>query len=128
MDWERERRIALEQWEQAARALIAVGRGCGVDLAPVCRHSQFLNGDRYIYFRRFPDGSFEYGMNGQIKALPRDPGPSVHGFDGTWHEAGQLNDVEQAFAFLKAWVLDGAEVDELPFPGRHRTRWGVGSD
>jgi hypothetical protein len=117
-----------ESWEQAAGAVIAEGRRHGVDLSPLCVYSQFLKAERYIYFRRLPGDGFEYGMNGPIKILPREAGDSAHRFQGMWHEAGRLDDAGQAFAFLKAWVLDGAEVEELPFPERHRTRWGVGGD
>jgi hypothetical protein len=41
-----------------------------------------------------------------------------------WHEAGTLEDLEEAFEFLRAWLIDRKEVDDLP--QRYVRREGIG--
>lgn len=65
-----------------------------------------------------------YNMQGPVETLPERYKPSVHAFHGMWHEAGTVADLEEAFAFLKAWLIDRSEVDDLP--ARFVRREGIG--
>jgi hypothetical protein len=49
---------------------------------------------------------------------------SADHFHGCWSEAGTFDNLEQAFALLKAWLIDRKEVDVLP--PRHVRRSGIG--
>jgi hypothetical protein len=61
---------------------------------------------------------------GAIDALPERYKASASVFRGMWHEAGTRADLEQAPALLRAWLLDGKEVDDLPL--RSVRREGIG--
>jgi hypothetical protein len=53
-------------------------------------------------------------MQGAISVLPSCLKESAGAFQGMGSEAGTFEDLEQAFALVKAWLLDNKEVDELP--------------
>jgi hypothetical protein len=62
-------------------------------------------------------------MQGAISVLPSSLRESAGAFRGGWSEAGAFEDMEQAFELVKAWLLDGREVDDLP--GRSVRRYGI---
>ena len=118
-----------EDNEAAATALISFAQQRGVDFARYCGHSQFLNEEngRYIvlWVKRGTAG-IGYSMQGKVSVLPREFAESASAFYGMWHEAGTLPDIEHAFEFVRAWLLDGTEVDQLPVFERERRRYGIG--
>jgi uncharacterized protein YodC (DUF2158 family) len=115
----------LESMGATSQALVALGKEQGIELASLCHHSQFLHQERYIIFwRRSKIGVVYYSMQGRVEVLPEEFKESANAFHGMWCEAGHLDDIEQAFAFLEAWVLARKEVDELP--RRYRSRYGIG--
>jgi hypothetical protein len=46
--------------------------------------------------------------------LPERFEKSGSAFQGMWEEAGTFENIEQALAFAKAWLLDRKEIDDLP--------------
>jgi hypothetical protein len=96
-----------------AQELLVFAKQCGVDLSSTCYDWAFLNEGRFIVLWR-KEGKVHYNMQGSIDALPQRYKASAGAFRGMWHEAGTLPDLEQAFAFLKAWLIDRKEVDDLP--------------
>jgi hypothetical protein len=121
-----------DQWEDteaAATALVAFAQQKGVDLAAYCSHSQFLNESNGRYIVLWVKGGMAgvgYSMQGKVADLPREFAESASAFYGMWHEAGTLPDVERAFEFVRAWLVAGTEVDQLPVPERERRRYGIG--
>jgi uncharacterized protein YodC (DUF2158 family) len=115
----------IETGEMAALELIAFAQQKGVDLMSICHSSSFLHEERYISFwRKTRVGVIYYSTQGSIKLLPEEFRESASAFYGMWHEAGYFDNLEQTFAFFKAWILDHQEVDELP--KRCRSRYGIG--
>jgi hypothetical protein len=113
--------------EAAATALVAFARQRGIDLARNCGYSQFLNEDngRYIVLW-VKNARVGYSMQGMVSLLPRAFAESASAFYGMWHEAGALPDIERAFEFVQAWLIEDTEVDRLPVPERERRRYGIG--
>jgi hypothetical protein len=112
--------------EAAAAALLSLAEQQGIDLAKYCVQSTFLNESNGRYIHLWMDGTaVKYAMQGKVSVLPQEFKDSATAFIGMWVEAGTLPDVERAFLFLKAWLLDGAEVDQLPVPERERRRYGI---
>ncbi len=99
--------------EAAAAALIEVGRRRGIDFAPLCSHDQFAAPGRYLHLWRH-EGEYRYYIQGSVKLLPTCLAGSESSFRGVWCESGQLPDIDRAFEFARAWLLDGTEVDQLP--------------
>ncbi len=64
-----------------------------------------------------------YSMPGKVVQLPQEFAGSASAFYGMWHEAGTLP--ERAFEFVRAWLLDDTEVDQLPVPEPERRRYGI---
>ena len=58
--------------------------------------------------------SIHYNMQGRITVLPTAFRESASVFRGMWTETGAVANFEQALALVKAWLLERAEVDELP--------------
>jgi hypothetical protein len=98
----------------------------GVNLDGFRNGTIFQSVERWIFFWRKraslpasgkpnePEGTLKYNMQGAIRLLPHQFKESSTAFRGVWTEAGRLESLEQAFELLKAWLLDGKEVDELP--------------
>jgi hypothetical protein len=107
-----------------ARELVVLARQQGIDLAPLCDHSTFVTEGRWIYLWR-QDGEVRYNMQGRIGSLPKSLTGSESAFRGMWAEAGRLPDIESALEFLRAWLLDRTEVDQLPVPKRYIKRAGI---
>jgi hypothetical protein len=70
-----------------------------------------------------PLGTLHYNMQGAISVLPKTLKGAAHGFQGSWTEAGTFESLEQAFALVKAWLIETKEVDELPT--RQVRRYGI---
>ena len=117
------------------RELIAYARQQGFDLEPLRQDFMFQNSQRWAFLWRKrnslpcsgPDdekeGTLHYNMQGAIAVLPRSLKGAGHAFQGAWSEAGTLEDMGQAVALVKAWLLDGKEVDDLP--SRSVRRYGI---
>jgi len=122
-----ERATALE--------LVSFAREQGLDLEPIRRESMFQTDQRWAYFWRKWDGlpcsgpgeeeegTLHYNMQGTVASLPETLGRSASPSQAAWSEAGTFSNIAQAFAFLKAWVLEARGVDELP--ERFVTRCGI---
>ncbi len=113
----------LESQLATARELVAFAKQLGVDLSSTCHDWAFLNEGRFISLWR-KDGKVHYTMQGPVETLPERYKASARAFHGMWHEAGAVADLEQAFEFLKAWLIDRKEVDNLP--PRYVRREGIG--
>jgi hypothetical protein len=113
--------------QAAAAALVSFAQQRGVELARYCGYSQFLNeaNGRYIHLWMKANG-VGYSMQGKVTLLPLEFAKSASAFYGMWHEAGTLPCIERAFDFVRAWLIDGTEVDHLPVPERERRRYGIG--
>ncbi len=103
----------LESQLATAHELIAYAKGQGVDLSSTCYEWAFLNDGRFISLWR-KEGKVQYNMQGPIEVLPERYKASAGAFRGMWTEAGTVADLEQAYEFLKAWLIDKKEVDDLP--------------
>jgi hypothetical protein len=106
-----------------ARELISRAAQQGVDLAPLYDSGTFLHEGRIIWFWR-KGGVIHYSLQGKIEVLPREYQASATAFRGMWDEAGTVADLEEAFEFLKAWLIDRKQVDHLP--QRYVRRDGIG--
>jgi hypothetical protein len=106
-----------------ARELISLGQQREMDLAPMYNSGTFLHDARIIWFWRM-DGVIQYSLQGRVNVLPKRYKASAGAFRGMWDEAGTVADLEEAFAFLKAWLIDRKEVDDLPH--RYVRREGIG--
>jgi uncharacterized protein YodC (DUF2158 family) len=112
---------AMQGAEITALELLAMARERGIDLDSLCNHYAFSGEKRYVSFwRKTKNGAVYYNLQGSIAVLPAVLKGSESAFRGAWSEAGCLEDIDQAFALLKAWLLELREVDELPM--RYITR------
>lgn len=126
---------SLENSRAVAQELVSIAQKQGVDLEPFRHDDMFLKGgQRWIWFWRKdsmpgtgpahePLGTLHYNMQGTISVIPSRLKESAGAFRGAWTEAGTFEDLEQAFALLKAWLLDWKEVDDLP--DRSVRRYGI---
>jgi hypothetical protein len=126
----------VENERATAMELVSHGRGQGIDVESVLKESMFQKGQRWISFWRklnsLPcsgraeetEGTLHYNMQGTIAILPNALKESAGAFRGSWTEAGTLDNIEQAFELVRAWLLDGKAVDALP--KRHVRRSGIG--
>jgi hypothetical protein len=116
-----------EDWDSMtalAAELVAVARERGVDLPALCGDGPlFTRAGRMVFLWRAA-GAIGYNMQGPIRDLPAEFASSASSFYGMWSEAGRLADIGRAFEFVAAWLVAGAEVDQLPERERHR--WGIG--
>jgi hypothetical protein len=115
----------LDSYQATAQELVAFAQQQGIDLGPFRKDFTFLEGRRWIDVWRKdslpgtgpahePLGTLHYNMQGDISVLPRNLKEAGSAFRGAWSEAGTFEDLEQAFDLVKAWLIDGKEVDELP--------------
>jgi hypothetical protein len=126
---------AVDNERATAQELVSYAREQGVELETLRNDSVFQKDRRWIFLWRkqagLPcsgpaderEGTLHYNMQGAIDVLPSKLEESAGSFRGTWTEAGTFDNVEQAFGFLKAWLLDRKEVDDLP--GRSVRRHGI---
>jgi hypothetical protein len=103
----------LESQQATARDLITFGQERRIDLLSICYDWAFLNEGRFISLWRKED-RVHYSLQGKIGALPQRFKASACAFRGMWDEAGTLGNMEEALDFLRAWLLDKKEVDDLP--------------
>jgi hypothetical protein len=113
----------LESQMATAQELVTFAKQRGIDLSPTCYDWAFLAEGRFISLWR-KEGEIHYNMQGPVATLPERYKASTSAFRGMWHEAGILADFEEAFEFLKGWLIDRKEVDELP--QRSVRREGIG--
>lgn len=110
---------------RTAQDLLAFGRGQGVDLGAAWREQGFWTERRFICFlRQTWGGVVTYSLQGFVTTLPADYANSGSAFRGTYSEGGYCDDVPQAFAVLRAWLVEQREADDLP--PRTRLRHGIG--
>jgi hypothetical protein len=124
----------LESFRATAQELVAYAQQQGIDLGQFRKDFTFQKGRRWIDVWRKdslpgtgpahePLGSLHYNMQGAISMLPRNLKGSAGAFQGAWSEAGTFESMEQAYELVKAWLLDGKEVDDLP--SRAVGRYGI---
>jgi hypothetical protein len=124
----------LDSLRTTAQEIVAYAQRHGFDLEPLLNDFMFQKDRRWINLWRKdslpgtgpahePLGTLHYNMQGAISALPGSLKESASAFQGAWSEAGTFDNLEQAFALVKAWLLDWKEVDELP--SRSVRRYGI---
>jgi hypothetical protein len=124
----------VDNMRMTAEEVVTLARQRGIELDPLCIDGHFQRGRRWIFLWRKdelpssgpahePPGTLHYNMQGAISVLPTNLKGSAGAFRGAWSEAGTFEDLEQAFELVKAWLLDGKEVDDLP--GRSVRRYGI---
>jgi hypothetical protein len=124
----------LNSVRATARELVAYAQRQGFDLEPLRNDFTFQRDHRWIDVWRKdslpgtgpahePLGTLHYNMQGTISVLPGNLKGSASAFQGAWSEAGTFDNLAQAFALVKAWLLDWKEVDELP--SRAVRRYGI---
>ncbi|HTU91238.1 MAG TPA: hypothetical protein VMF69_14255 [Gemmataceae bacterium] len=124
----------VENVRATAQELLSFAEEQEVDVGPFCTDGHFEKDQRWVFFWRKDElpysgpagekeGTLHYNMQGVISVLPNKLKESAGAFRGAWTEAGTFENVEQAFALLKAWLLDRKEVDELP--SRSVRRYGI---
>lgn len=104
----------VESQVATAQELVAFAKQRGIDLSSMFYDWSFLNQGRYIFLWR-KEGRILYNMQGPVKVLPEKLKASADVFYGMWGETGSLENIEEAFDFVKAWLLDRKEVDDLPY-------------
>ena len=102
-----------ESQEATAKELVAFAKQRGVDLSSTFYDWVFLNEGRFLLLWR-KESKILYNMQGPVNVLPEKMKASLGAFRGKWGEPGSFETIEQAFEFLKAWLLDRKEVDALP--------------
>jgi hypothetical protein len=122
----------VNNFRAIAEEIIAHGRQLGLDLEPVRKDFSFQKDSRWIDLWRKdslpgtgptnePFGTLHYSMQGPLSKPPKK---FSGGHQGEWSEAGVLESMEDAFALVKAWLLDWKEVDDLPPRSPRRTGFG----
>jgi hypothetical protein len=106
---------------EAAERLLRHAAAHGADLAPFRdEYDVFSNRQRWIDFWLEGD-TVGYHLRGEIGKLPAPFATSQSSFRGIWDEAGSLDDLHQAWELLRAWLIDGKEIDELTGRMIHRS-------
>ena len=124
----------LDNFRATAEEVIAYAHRQGINLGEFRKDFMFQKGRRWIDVWRKdslpgtgpahePPGTLHYNMQGAISVLPKCLERSASAFQGAWSEAGTFENLEQAFEFLKAWLVDCKEVDDLP--QRCARRYGI---
>jgi hypothetical protein len=124
----------VDNMQATAQELVAFAQQHGIDLEPFCIKGNFQKDQRWIFLWRKDElpysgpanekeGTLHYNMQGAIAVVPSKLKESASAFRGAWTEAGTIENIEQAFALLKAWLLDQKEIDELP--SRSVRRYGI---
>lgn len=109
--------------EATAREVVAYAAQNDVDLGPVLNDIIFQKDSRWVFFWQ-KDSAVHYNMQGRIASRPAAfAGPSG-AFPGMWGESGAVESIGDAYALVKAWLLDAVEVDNLP--QRRVLRHGIG--
>lgn len=118
------RTLQLTSDQTTASELLTIARKYGISLDSTCHDDFFVRENRMAwFFRKTKKGVVYYGLQGTISVLPEVLKESESAFRGAWSEGGYFEDIEQTFAFLKAWLIEQLEVDELP--KRHILTYGI---
>ncbi len=115
----------VDNMRATAEEIISLARKQGIELERFCTDGHFHNERRWIYTWRKdelpgtgpadePLGTLHYNMQGTISVAPSKMKDFSGPFRGQWSEAGTFENLEQAFALLKAWLIDQNEIDNLP--------------
>lgn len=115
----------VENHRATAQEIVSLARRQGIDLESLRQDFVFQKDRRYIDCWRKdespssgranePMGTLHYNMQGTIAVVPNKMKQSADIFCGNWHETGTFENMEQAVALVKAWLLDQKEVDDLP--------------
>jgi hypothetical protein len=124
----------VENIRATLQEVVSFAQQQGVDLRPHCTEGDFQKDQRWIFLWRkdespssgpanVKEGTLQYNMQGVIAVLPDRLKGSAGSFRGMWTEAGTLENIEQAFELVRAWLIDGKEVDDLP--QRQFRRYGI---
>ena len=124
----------VDNFRATAHELLSFARQQQTDLEPLRKDFTFQKDRRWIDVWRKdslpgtgpaeePLGTLHYNMQGPVSRLPSQLKGSAAAFQGSWSEAGTFETMEQAFELVKAWLLDGKEVDDLP--SRSVRRYGI---
>ncbi len=103
----------VDSMQETARELVTFARTQGCDLEPNRFDCMLQNERRWIYLWR-KDGLLHYNMQGAIEILPSQLKEPASAFRGAWGESGTFDDMERAVEFVKAWLIENKEVDDLP--------------
>lgn len=126
----------IENMKMTASELVAYAYTQGLDFRSIVDGYVFRNNGRWIFIWRKIDtlpcsgtskereGSIHYNMQGQIREIPVTSQISVEAFRGMWSESGVVESIGEAYALVKAWLLDGVEVINLPH--RRGLQHGIG--
>jgi hypothetical protein len=125
----------IENSRAVAQELVSFAQRRGLELETLRNDFVFERDRRWIeIWRKFDElpcsgrvdqkeGTLNYNMQGTISVLPSCLKDSASAFRGAWSEAGSFEHIEQAFALVKAWLLDWKEIDDLP--NRSVRRYGI---
>jgi hypothetical protein len=124
----------IDNERTTAQELVSYAQEQGFDLESLRNDSVFQKKKRWVFLWRKDEspssgpanekqGTLHYSMQGAIAVLPDKLKGSAGSFRGMWTEAGTLENIEQAFELVKAWLIDGTEVDYLP--QRQFRRFGI---
>jgi len=124
----------IDNERTTAKELVSYAQQQGFDLESLRNDSVFEKKQRWVFLWRKDEspssgpaneqeGTLHYSMQGAIAVLPDKLKGSAGSFRGMWTEAGTLKNIEQAFELVKAWLIDGTEVDYLP--QRQFRRYGI---
>jgi len=116
---------AAENFRAVARELVSGAQRQGIDLEPFRNDFAFVTDRRFIVLWRKDEqpysgpvnekiGTLQYNMQGTIDVVPHVMKESASAFRGSWFERGTFESIEQAAELVKAWLIDGKEVDNLP--------------
>jgi hypothetical protein len=107
--------------KETSKQIISIALEKGEDVSPLCdEYGVFESSKRWIEFW-VKDDSLGYHLSGEISTPPAQIAESRPSFQGIWDETGTIPNLEQAFELLRAWLLEGKEIDELP--DRSIRRW-----
>jgi hypothetical protein len=124
----------IENERMTARELVSYAQQQGFDLESLRNDTVFEKRQRWVFLWRKDEtpssgradeveGTLHYNMQGAVAVLPDRLKGAASAFRGMWTEAGTLENIEQAFELVKAWLIDGKEVDSLP--QRQFRRYGI---
>lgn len=125
----------VENMRATAQELITYAQEQGVDLLRFHIEGNLQKDQRWICLWRKDElpysgptdekvGTLHYNLQGAISRLPNSVQQSGSAFQGVWSEAGVVDSIEQAFDLVKAWLLDGEEIDRLPLRSPRRSGMG----
>jgi hypothetical protein len=103
----------LDPTQVAARLILVVAEGLGMDIRSLSRDWIFRAEQRMVYFWQ-EGGEWHYTFFGTIKTAPTSFQANPSTTDPWWSESGTIGGIEAAIALLTAWLVDGKEIDELP--------------